>query len=84
MKEKERNIVESVTNNLIKLETIDKLLKELKLCSSKEKFVEFILKFSEKVPLVSNVEDFDILTGYKWHRFKSYIQMNLLILKERE
>ena len=48
LKEKERNIVESVTNNLIKLETIDKLLKELKLCSSKDVFGKYKFLHSGK------------------------------------
>lgn len=83
LKEREKQIVEYATNKLIKLESLETLIKDFKLINTKEKFTDWVMKYSEKEPLVENIEDFDKLTGYDWRRFKNYIQMNLILEKNK-
>lgn len=84
LKEKERKIVDYATKTLLEMEDAEKLLKELKLCNTKQKFNNFLLQYSEKKALVEDIKDYDILTGYNWYKYRDYINMNILIYKERE
>lgn len=84
LKEKEKQVVAYATKKLMRLESIENLIKEFKLINSRTKFIDYVMKFSEKEPIVESIEDFDKLTGYDWLRFKNYIQMNLLLEKNKE
>lgn len=84
LKEKEKKIVEYATKTLIQIESSERLLKELKLCNTKSKFNNFILEYSEKKALVEDVKDYDLLTGYNWYKYRDYINMNILIYKDKE
>lgn len=87
LKEEEKNIVEYATKALLEIEDVERILKELKLCSSKARFNNFILNYSEKRALVQDVKHYDVLTGYAWIKFRDYINVNVLIHKnnfERE
>lgn len=84
LKNKEREIIENVTKNLLEIESYEKLLKDLKLCNTKERFNNFILNYSSKRSLVEDIADYDILIGSNWTKFKNYINMNLMIYKNRE
>lgn len=81
MNEEERKIVEYATKVLIEIETIEKILKDLKLCNSKVKFNNLILEYSDIKVLVKNIKDYDVLIGSNWYKFRDYISMNLLINK---
>lgn len=82
LNEKEKDIVDYVTKTLLKIESSDKLLKEIKLCNNKMKFNSLILQYSEKETLVRDVKDYDMLTGYNWKKYRDYINMNILIQQE--
>lgn len=84
LKEKEKKVVEYATKTLLEIENLEKILKELKLCNTKNKFNNFILEYSEKKALVEDVKDYDLLTGYNWYKYRDYINMNVLIYKDKE
>lgn len=84
LKEKEKKVVEYATKVLLEIENSEKILKELKLCNTKNKFNNFVLEYSEKKALVENVKDYDLLTGYNWYKYRDYINMNVLIYKDKE
>ncbi|MCK9470688.1 MAG: hypothetical protein M0Q88_02915 [Bacilli bacterium] len=84
LNDKEKRIVDYVTESLLEIESVEKILRDLKLCNNRNKFNEFILTYSEKRALVKDVKDYDILTGFNWYKFRDYINMNILIYKTKE
>ena len=84
LKEEEKKIIEYAADTLIEIEDSNKLLKEIKLCNTQSKFNNFILNYSEKKALVKDVKHYDILTGYNWAKYRDYINMHILIQKNKE
>lgn len=81
LNEKEKKIIEYATKTLLEIETVETILKELKLCNSKIRFNNFILEYSEQKALVNDIEDYDVLIGSSWYKYRDYINMNILINK---
>ena len=80
MTNKEKDIINYMTDILLISDDVSVLIKELKLVNTFQQFQDFVLKKSESQPLYKSIDDFEELTSYKtWRTYKINLIANLLL-----
>ena len=81
--DKQIELVERLTEDLLEKNEAEVILKELKSCNSKIKFEDFILEHSKERPLYDSLNEFKELTE-KFFQYKTLLYANILLNKEQE
>ena len=81
--DKQIELVERLTEDLLEKNEAEVILKELKSCNSKIKFEDFILEHSKESPLYDSLNEFKELTE-RFFRYRTLLIANILLNKKQE